>query len=384
MIFEKHTCNNTDITYSRFDGKESSEYNLMISPNRKNENFLSQLKSVQHTLELFLISLDLSPEALVFQRFYLSDFSNQCEILSDPTLSSGSSAVSVVQQPPMNGAKVMLWATLIDGSDFCKVKSENRLTLSHNGYAHVYATQMTSQNHEMLSYHQTSSLLSDYLQLLDSHNLRLKDHCIRTWLYVRDIDNNYEGMVKARNHIFDRYGLTQETHFIASTGIEGRFANPSVSVMMDAYAVGGIVPEQIRFLNAPNHLNPTYEYGVAFERGTAIEYGDRRHIFISGTASIDCAGNIVHVGDIHGQVKRIFENIIALLSDAGATMDDLTGMTVYLRDWTDYSSVRDDITLLYPHIPCVILLAPVCRPGWLVEIECIAIKQINNTKYKSF
>ena len=61
---------------------------------------------------------------------------------------------------------------------------------------------------------------------------------------------------------------------------------------MDTYAVKGLQPGQIQFLYAPTHLNPTYEYGVTFERGTAVTYGDRKQIFISGTASIDNKGEI--------------------------------------------------------------------------------------------
>jgi hypothetical protein len=29
----------------------------------------------------------------------------------------------------------------------------------------------------------------------------------------------------------------------------------------------------------------------------------------------------------------------------------------------------------FPEHPKVFLLAPVCRPGWLVEMECMAVKQ---------
>ena len=29
-------------------------------------------------------------------------------------------------------------------------------------------------------------------------------------------------------------------------------------------------------------------------------------------------------------------------------------------------------------------LVPVCRPGWLVEVECIAIKQVSNKKFAAF
>ena len=67
---------------------------------------------------------------------------------------------------------------------------------------------------------------------------------------------------------------------------------------MDSYAVDGLEPGQIQFLYAPTHLNPTYEYGVTFERGTAVTYGDRKQVFISGTASIDNRGEIVYPGDI--------------------------------------------------------------------------------------
>ena len=51
-------------------------------------------------------------------------------------------------------------------------------------------------------------------------------------------------------------------------------------MLLDAYAVDGLQAEQIRFLHAPEYLNPTYEYGVTFERGTAVEYGDRKQIFM--------------------------------------------------------------------------------------------------------
>ena len=256
--------------------------------------------------------------------------------------------------------------------------------MAHNGYSHVYTTQIHSQNPKLCSYEQTNQIFNNYLELLKGHNLTLEEHCLRTWFYVRDIDNNYAGMVEARNQVFENHQLTEKTHFIASTGIEGSFADPAISVMMDAYAVGGIKPEQIRFLEARENLNPTHEYGVAFERGTAVEYGDRRHIFISGTASINNKGQIVHVGDISGQTERTFENIKALLNEAGADINDLNSMIIYLRDVADYNGVETYISKHYSTIPYIIVLAPVCRPGWLIEIECIAIKPIKNDQFNCF
>ena len=98
---------------------------------------------------------------------------------------------------------------------------------------------------------------------------------------------NYAGVIKGRKEEFVCLGLTENTHYLASTGIQGQIADSRSLVLLDAYAVDGLQAGQIRFLHAPEYLNPTYEYGVTFERGTAVEYGDRKHIFVSGTASID-------------------------------------------------------------------------------------------------
>lgn len=192
------------------------------------------------------------------------------------------------------------------------------------------------------------------------------------------------GMVSARNDIFAREKLMPDTHFIASTGIEGRYVYPEVLMLMEAYSIKGIDQKQIKYLYAPTHLNPTYEYGVTFERGTAVEYGDRRHVYISGTASIDNKGEVVHLLDIEKQIDRTIENIQTLLSEADTSMSDIGQMIIYLRDTADYRVVKNYFDTHYPQTPKVIVLAPVCRPGWLIEIECIAIKEIDNSDFRVF
>ena len=191
-------------------------------------------------------------------------------------------------------------------------------------------------------------------------------------------------MVKARIACFNREGLNKETHYIASTGIEGRYTDAQTLVLMDAYAIAGISQEQIKYLHASTHLNPTHEYGVTFERGTTVDYADRRHIFISGTASIDNKGDIVHLTNIEKQIERTIENIEVLLAEAEAEMRDISNMIVYLRDTADYQLVADYLDKYYNELPKVIVWAPVCRPGWLIEIECIAIKEIEANRFEKF
>ncbi len=181
-------------------------------------------------------------------------------------------------------------------------------------------------------------------------------------------------MVDARNAFFEKEGLPEESHYIASTGIEcGMGAYPH-SVQMDACAVGGILKEQITFLKSASHLNPTSEFGVSFERGTMFEYGDRRHVIISGTASINNKGMTVGSGDIKEQIKRMVENVDILLSEPGCCYGDVAHMIVYLRNSEDFETVDSYFRENFGNIPMVILHAPVCRKGWLIEMECMAIK----------
>ena len=386
MYFDKLKTVNAEVTYSRFDGVSSTEFNLMVTPTEKG-SVDNQLEAIREALNRFMDKFNLEQQSIVFQRFFASDLTNQSDKLANADLLNCDCAVSIIQQTPLDGTKIGLWTCLMQGSnntEFKKEKEGKRVVMSHNDYSHVYTTQMHGQYGDVCSYKQTNQIFGNYLDLLKGMNLTLEEHCIRTWFYVRDIDNNYAGMVKARNEVFEENRLTKDTHYITSTGIEGQFTDPGILVVLDAYAIGGIKPEQIKFLQALDNLNPTHEYGVAFERGTAIDYGDRRHIFISGTASIDKKGQIVHKGDIYGQIERTFENIQALLKTADAELDDTNSMIVYLRDVADYDAVKTYISTYYPHIPHILVKAPVCRPGWLIEIECIAIKQISNSDFHNF
>ena len=296
-------------------------------------------------------------------RLFLSDAAAQqraaAAIFADVPL-------SMIQQPPLDGSKVAVWAIFCEG-----VERVGEGAFSHNGYTHRYALMREAAGTDSAS--QTTALLDAYGADLASCGMTLADNCVRTWFFVRDVDVNYQGVVDARREKFDSCGLTPKTHYIASTGIEGKPDRRDVFVRMDAYSVEGLSEGQQQYLYARDYLNPTYEYGVTFERGVRVDYGDRSHIFISGTASIDNRGRVVHAGDVRRQTERMWENVEALLREGGATMDDVMSIIVYLRDTADYAAVRDMFARRWPDIPAVITLAPVCRPEWLVEMECVAV-----------
>lgn len=357
-----------------------TEYHVMVHATRPEQSFQEQLDAVLNAY-YNLIDTELKGASSVIKRYFLSDAANQYDTLLASVPEAPACACSVVEQAPLNGTKVALWAYLltdIGAGSF----NEELYRVQHGTYTHLWGG--TSVSHAPSSEEQTSLLLKHYVMQLLSNGGHLADDCIRTWFFVQNVDVNYAGVVKARNEEFFTQNLTSKTHFISSTGINGRNADPSVLVQLDTYAVLGLKPEQIKFLYAPTHLNPTYEYGVSFERGTRVDYGDRRQVFISGTASIDNKGNVLHVGDIRRQTERMWENVDALLSEAECGFEDVGQMIVYLRDVADYAVVNEMFEKRFPGIPRVIVHAPVCRPGWLIEMECMATKEVKNEEYPCY
>ncbi|MDE6578030.1 MAG: hypothetical protein K2K58_07660 [Muribaculaceae bacterium] len=312
----------------------------------------------------------------VFIRWFLSDAANQAPSL--PKLAD--CAVSIVEQPPLNLTKAALWVWLIEGVELSKIE-EGVYAADHGNYRHILSSgnNLPGLDSDTATY----QMLKTTDQMLRKNEASLLENCVRTWFFVQNVDVNYSGVVSGRNRAFEELGLTPATRFIASTGIGGRHAERSSLVQMDSYSVKGILPEQMKQIGAPEFLNPTFEYGVAFERATGIDYGDRRHLFVSGTASIDSMGDIVWEGDVKRQTLRMWENVEALLGSAGCGWEDVGHIIVYLRDPADNSVVKDLFAKCFPDIPFVIVLAPVCRPGWLIEMECMAMRPLKS-EYPDF
>ena len=358
-------------------GTEVKEYHAMIHVAESRLPYAKQLEAVINAYHALLSKW---PDTqAVFKRYFLSDAANQADdvIVADVT----DCAKSIIQQAPLDGTKIALWVYLMSNVQTSLTKS-GLYQVSHGEFRHLYNA--SAHNLAANSEYQMRLLFNEYIMQLAEEGCTLSENCIRTWLFVNDIDLNYGGVVRARNQVFFTQGLTVHTHFIASTGIGGRQQDPNVLSQMDNYAIAGIRPEQIHYLYAPTHLNRTSDYGVSFERGTYIDYADRRHVFISGTASINNKGEIMFPKDVEKQTRRIWENVEALLKEADCTYDNVVEMVVYLRDVADYEVVRALYKERFPDKPFVIVNAPVCRPGWLVEMECMALKAVNNPDLPMF
>ena len=325
-------------------------------------------------------ALRLAPDSAVFRRLFVSDVMNQAAPVRESRLfaapEDGPVAVSIVQQPPLPGAKLALLAYHIaGGAPLAKRRlAQNHLLVEKNGLAHLWSTRLCAgaDGAGASAAAQTQAVFDELIDALARQGASLRDHCVRTWIYLKDVDVFYQGMVESRTALFREQGLTSDTHYIASTGIEGACAHRHDLVAMDAYSILGLAPQQVSYLNDFDRLCATKDYNVTFERGTRIAYADRTHHFISGTASIDKAGRVLHPGDVLRQLDRALDNVDGLLRSGSAGLADMMHFTVYLRDPTDFGRVRDCLAERFPDVPTLVVQGAVCRPDWLVEVEGIA------------
>ncbi|MGM9694087.1 MAG: Rid family hydrolase [Alloprevotella sp.] len=362
--------------------KKSHCFHILLP--RTQGSFLGQCDDLLLQFENLLKKDVGTLERLLQARFYLSDASNQKAALESHRLFEllrASGVASTVEQPPLHpGVKVALLLWLLPEPalwrEIIETPEGQCAQIEAEGLTYVVqSVRPTAESAATASAElQMEQAFRKHIETLDACGMNLKNHCQRTWIYVRDVDRNYAGVVAARNHVFEKQGLTPATHFIASTGIGGATANPNSLVAADFFSVKGLKGEQVKYMQALEYLNPTHEYGVAFERGTRLDLPSGSLYLVSGTASIDKDGQCVHRGDVLTQTGRLFLNIEKLLDSTGAALSDIQYIIVYLRDVADYPQVQQYLCLRFPGLPCLITEARVCRPEWLIEVECMAFR----------
>ena len=69
---------------------------------------------------------------------------------------------------------------------------------------------------------------------------------------------------------------------------------------------------------------------------------------------------------------RTVENMEALLKQAGATLKDMCVFIAYVRDPSDHAVAWRQMRERFGDVPIEIAVAPLCRPGWLIEVEGVS------------
>jgi 2-iminobutanoate/2-iminopropanoate deaminase len=105
----------------------------------------------------------------------------------------------------------------------------------------------------------------------------------------------------------------------------------------------------------------------------AVRVGDL--LFVSGVVPIDAGGRLVGEGDVVEQARQVFRTMGQVLAAAGASIQDVAKVTVFLTDVNDRAAINPVRQEVFGDIRPASTLVEISRlaiPGAKIEVECVA------------
>lgn len=324
--------------------------------------------------------------------------------------------ISYINQPPANGDFVQ--AEIIAVTPDSKVHriNEHVTVVENNGlfWAHVAGIEADKELSD--TYRQAYNCFEKMRRLIE--NIRIPgrpeisfqfEDVVRTWLYEERIvdpegdKNRYNRLNKARKDFFAAGRDGKPFKFgrrFTVKGLDGKPVEPDFVLYPSSTGIGmsgsSFVMEALALSTARKDVSITqlpnpdqteaFAYSTKaekdsplFSRGMAVSVNSDNLIIVSGTASI-IGEKTVHIGDAAAQTHTTIDNIHRVICQAGATLANVSQIRVYIKSLADYNAIREVAEARLGGIPCLYLIADVCRPELLVEIEAVvAVKKAAET-----
>jgi 2-iminobutanoate/2-iminopropanoate deaminase len=123
-------------------------------------------------------------------------------------------------------------------------------------------------------------------------------------------------------------------------------------------------------------VNPwVWQDAAGFSQAWRID-GARSIVFVSGQAPISADGQLVGGADFDAQVRQTFENLHTVLIGAGASLDAIVKLTVYLTDVSllrEYTRIKAEFFAGEQPASTAVGVTALARPEMMVEVEALAV-----------
>jgi reactive intermediate/imine deaminase len=96
-------------------------------------------------------------------------------------------------------------------------------------------------------------------------------------------------------------------------------------------------------------------------------------IWVSGQIPLDPSTKELVVGDTEAQVRRVFENLKAVVTAAGASLDDVVKVSIFLLDLRHFALVNSVMAEYFrePYPARAVVGAAALPRGAQIEMECV-------------
>ena len=99
-------------------------------------------------------------------------------------------------------------------------------------------------------------------------------------------------------------------------------------------------------------------------------------VFVSGQGPISAEGQVVGEGDFEAQARQVFENLRTVLSESGASLEDIVKVTVFLTDigkLRDYGRIKAEFISGDQPASTAVEVGALALPPMMIEVEAIAV-----------
>jgi enamine deaminase RidA (YjgF/YER057c/UK114 family) len=111
-----------------------------------------------------------------------------------------------------------------------------------------------------------------------------------------------------------------------------------------------------------------WEREVGYSR--AVRVGSR--VYVAGTTASDDNSQVVGIGDVYTQTRYIFEKIERALHEAGATLNDVVRVRMFVRDiggWESIGRAHGEFFRDIRPASTMVEISRLINPDHLIEIE---------------
>ena len=310
-------------------------------------------------------------------------------------------ATAYIVQPPCEGKLLAIeaWGVSARNGNSCEIErvSDNFVIVRHSNAVWAHCAGIVPDTQSTGVYERSINAFHKMRDTLAAKGFGF-DQIIRTWLYLGDIvgpegdTQRYKELNRARADVYQDVTFLQKhvpptfegALYPASTGIGAS----DREVMMGCVALASDCadlmllplenPRQTSAFRYGEHHSPS---SPKFSRAMGVVGRETVAVLISGTASI-VESETKFIGDIERQTQQTLDNIEALIAPdnfrrygvegAGATLDDLVLVRVYIKHQEDYAKARAVCEQRLGELPTIYAIADVCRPNLLVELEGVA------------
>jgi reactive intermediate/imine deaminase len=122
-------------------------------------------------------------------------------------------------------------------------------------------------------------------------------------------------------------------------------------------------------------VNPwTWQDRFGFSQAWRVDEA-RSVVFVSGQGPISAEGELVGDGDFEAQTRQVFENLQTVLAEAGASLEAVVKVTVFLTDMgtlRDYGRIKAEFIPGEQPASTAVEVTSLALPGMMIEVEAIA------------